>query len=276
MGCGAATRIPVRFGHLWRDWRSAALLSLLLLALVPFRAQAASDSGAEQHLTELVGRERANAGLHGLAVSGDLVDVARRHAAHMAADGRLFHNPNLGREVSGWEVVGENVGRGSDVDSIHAALMGSPSHRHNILDARFTQIGVGVEAAGGELWVVQVFRRPAAAAAPAPAPAPHVAPVANATAPARAPAPPPPRSTTPPTTTAPATQAVAAPAPQPALRPPVDGLPAGPTRPAAEVLATPALALAVPAIPDAVKLAAALLVLVLGAQVVTLRRLQLV
>jgi hypothetical protein len=75
--------------------------------------------------------------------------------------------------------------------------MNSAPHRANILDKRFTEVGVGVVVADGTIWVSEVFRRPAtAAAAPAPtrtkAPAtakPKAASSRSSAAPAAKPAP---------------------------------------------------------------------------------------
>jgi hypothetical protein len=244
----------------------------LLVAVAPLAAAPASaDSTAEARLTELVAGERGRAGAGGLAVANDLVDVARRHAARMAAEQRLHHNPRLGDEVQEWEVVGENVGRGTRADDIHAAFMDSPTHRANVLDGRFTQIGVGVVAHAGELWVVEVFRRPSPPTAPPPAP------VVAAAAAAAQPVPMPPPPSPAPTTTAPPPAPPAPPAPDP-RRPPVAGLPTGPRDPSTEVevLAVPAVAFPIPEIPPITKLAASLLVVVVAAQAVTLRRLRLI
>jgi peptidoglycan hydrolase-like protein with peptidoglycan-binding domain len=59
--------------------------------------------------------------------------------------------------------------------------MNSAGHRANVISARFSQVGIGsATSQDGRLWVVEVFRAPAAAparqAAPAPAPAPAAAP----------------------------------------------------------------------------------------------------
>lgn len=141
-------------------------------------APSAASSSAEAELVRLVNAERANAGLRSLAVSGELVSVARGHSARMADAERIWHNPSLRDEVSNWESVGENVASGRSVRAIHDALMDSPTHRDNILLSRFTQIGVGVVTGDdGRYYVTQVFRLPMNHPAPAPAPAPARQPV---------------------------------------------------------------------------------------------------
>lgn len=170
----------------------ALLLAALLVPLVARPADAAVDGGAEARFVQLVNQARAHAGLSALTVASDLVTVARRHSARMADSDSLHHNPNLADEVTGWQSLGENVGRGPTVDSIHQALMDSPGHRANILSSRFTQIGVGVEVReGGRIWVTQVFRLPYEAPAPEPQPEPEPEPqpaAAPQTAPEPAPA----------------------------------------------------------------------------------------
>lgn len=159
-------------------------------------AMAGGDEAAA--FVEAINASRASlAGAEALQVQGDLARVAADHAAAMAAKGSIHHNPSLGQQVTGWEVVGENVGVGPDVDTLHRAFLDSPSHRANLLDGRYREVGVGIVRTNGLLWVVEVFRKPVPVAvaparppAPAPAPAPVVAPVvAAAPAPAPAPAP---------------------------------------------------------------------------------------
>ncbi|HVF20222.1 MAG TPA: CAP domain-containing protein [Mycobacteriales bacterium] len=169
----------------------AALLGLMALGT------AADATGAESDFRSRADSARTAEGRAAYISRDDLVAVARRQAARMAAEQRIWHNPNLGSEVSGWAAVGENVGKGGDVASIHAAFMSSPAHRANILDGDFTEVGMGTATdASGTIYVAQVFRRPQAAAAPAPAPKPAAAPRSAATpapavrrAPAVAPAP---------------------------------------------------------------------------------------
>lgn len=151
--------------------RIVALIGLIALLATFFvqPATAAVDSSAEAQFVSLINAERKNAGLAPLSVAGDLVSVARKHSARMASKNELYHNPNLGSEVTGWQRVGENVGRGPSVSSIHTAFMNSAGHRKNILDPGWTQVGVGVEVVDGRVWVTEVFRTPSGATAPAPA-----------------------------------------------------------------------------------------------------------
>ncbi len=120
----------------------------------------ATDSNAAGFVSKINSERRAR-GLHPYVVAGDLVEVARRHTRRMVEQQRLYHNPNLGRDVSNWQVVGENVGDGNTVDSLHRAFMNSPAHKANIVASDYTQVGVAtITDDNGVLWVTQVFRLP--------------------------------------------------------------------------------------------------------------------
>jgi hypothetical protein len=138
--------------------RFTVLLALVLSAVV---VSTPAYAGTESEFVSRMNYARTSRGLRAYPVRSDLVSVARRQAARMAAQHRMFHNPNLGAEVTGWRNVGENVGEGPDVASIHNAFMGSASHRENILSTVFTEVGVGTaRGSDGVLYVSQVFRRP--------------------------------------------------------------------------------------------------------------------
>ena len=159
---------------LHRHWAMTVVLVLALLgALVPGVQSAHADAGAESQFVSLVNQERAAQGLPAVEVASDLTAVARRHSQRMADDDNLHHNPNLGSDVSGWQKVGENVGRGPSAGAIHQGFMNSPSHRDNILDPDWTQVGIGVVVQDGQMWVTEVFRLPQGASSPEPAPEPE-------------------------------------------------------------------------------------------------------
>lgn len=151
-----------------RAWLGVvAVLFLHASGAGPASASAESD---EAGVLALVNQERAARGMGPLAPAPDLVTVARRHSARMAEANEVFHNSRLASEVDGWDLLGENVGVGPDVQKIHDALMASKVHRDVILEPRFTQIGVGVVIAGGEIWLTEVFRLPETAPRSSPAP----------------------------------------------------------------------------------------------------------
>ena len=155
------------------------VLALALALLPPLTAPAHADAGLEAAFVTAANDARAAQGLPALAVAGDLVSAARAHSGVMGSSSNLHHNPNLGASVGGWQKLGENVGRGPSVGSIHRALMGSPTHRANILASDWTQIGVGVVVVNDQVWVTQMFRQPEGASAPAPKPEPAPEPAAS-------------------------------------------------------------------------------------------------
>ncbi len=134
----------------------------------------ASPSG---DLAAATNAARAGAGLPGLQIDGQLSSVAQAWANHLAAANVLSHNGALRGQVSNWTNLGENVGMAGDIPSVQQAFMNSPEHRANILNSKYTLMGVGSASSilpscnCRVLWVVVDFKRPAtgttAAAAPA-------------------------------------------------------------------------------------------------------------
>ena len=141
------------------DPRTSAITPLAHPATPAVPAPAAPAAPTQKaQLLELVNAERRQAGLAPLALHDGVADVARSWAAQLAREGALRHRPDLtdalGRAgVTDWSTAGENVGYGPDVREVHGRFMGSASHRRNVLDARFTHVGIGVTAADGRVWV---------------------------------------------------------------------------------------------------------------------------
>jgi uncharacterized protein YkwD len=135
----------------------------LAVALLATGAATASPAGAtstEASVTRKINAARAARGVHTLRVRSDLVAVARGQARRMASRNRLYHNPNLSREVRNYRWAGENVGYGPSVAAVHNAFMASPGHKHNLLDRDYTEVGVGAVWRNGRVWIAQVFRKP--------------------------------------------------------------------------------------------------------------------
>jgi len=168
--------------------RGAALVIAMSLAIGVFgtgTAFAATDD-ASQAVGD-VNAARLGSGISTLTQARDLDQVALAQAQRMATEQRLYHNPNLATDVTGWQTVGENVGVGPDVATIDDAFYGSAPHRANILDTRYGEIGIGMVRTGDTLWIAQVFRQPKVAALVAtPAPSAAAAPASSTPAPAPA------------------------------------------------------------------------------------------
>ena len=154
-------------------FRLRALLTVAALALSLFAfARPAAASGNEDYFVAKINDIRSSRGLASLAVDGQLTAVARSWSQHMADDGTLAHNPNLGSQVSGWRTLGENVGTGPSDESIEAAFENSPHHFENMVDPSYNYIGVGVvQDSSGTYWVTEDFKQSTNAPRPAPAPA---------------------------------------------------------------------------------------------------------
>lgn len=166
-------RVPARRGAI-RSMMAALAMVVAITATVASARGARADSSAS--LVSMTNSARASAGLPGLSVSSDLVAVARRQAARMAASHTLAHTPNLPQAVCCWRALGENVGEGSSASVLQSAFMASPEHRANILSASYSQIGIGVAVdAKGVMWVSEIFRGPSGAVPPPPAPKPQPA-----------------------------------------------------------------------------------------------------
>jgi hypothetical protein len=147
----------------------AAILIVLTASFVvvaqdtPARA---ADASAEADFVARINQVRAGRGLPALAVHSVLVAKARAWADHMAATGCVCHS-NLPDGVTvRWSKLGENVGRGPSVTSIHNALVASPGHLANMVDGAFQWVGVGVSYGGGQMYVVEVFMNGDAPPAP--------------------------------------------------------------------------------------------------------------
>ena len=143
---------------------------LVAAGLLGAMAPAFAGSSDENDFTSRINNARSSHGLATLAVDNALVDVARRHSQDMADRQTLYHNDNLGDQVSGWQSLGENVGEGGSVADVDAAFLNSPEHRENIL-GNYTKVGVGVVWKDGTLWVTEVFELPEHHSAPPPQPA---------------------------------------------------------------------------------------------------------
>ena len=152
----------------------------------PSVTELASDSASAALEAEFVGTInalRSSLGRPPLELHPELVEKARSWAATMSAEGRIWHSA-LGHGVAAdWAKLGENVGKGPSVASLHAAFVASPSHYANLVRSDFTHVGVGVVVnPDGTLFVAEEFMilQPAADAEPANASAPVGSPAASA------------------------------------------------------------------------------------------------
>jgi hypothetical protein len=111
----------------------------------------------------MINNERTKRMIPPLKRIPDMDELAREQAKLMAADNRLYHrDPADLTEKLGQQCgcrIGENATRGSNVQAIHNAMMDSRADRNNIIDRRFTCMGIGTaKAADGTLYLCQLFR----------------------------------------------------------------------------------------------------------------------
>ena len=130
----------------------------LIALVVGIFALSACDPVAEQaNLTALNGL-RTSQGLPALVRDPALDRKASAQAVRMARQQSIFHSSDLQMGVpDGWSVIGENVGVGGNVTSIHEALAKSPSHLANMVDPRFRRVWLGAVNRNGRFYLVQVF-----------------------------------------------------------------------------------------------------------------------
>lgn len=143
----------------------AIALSALLLPATTAGAQTTEDNKCwdyritERAFARKMNASRTEAGLDKLSLDPELSKVARVHTNEMIRRGELYHTPSerLGRRVTNWIVLGENIGVGSSVRSLYRQFMNSEAHRDNIMNVGFKHVGVGVRLKGLRLWVTIVY-----------------------------------------------------------------------------------------------------------------------
>ncbi len=124
------------------------------------------DERAESEMFSLVNQERRNAGIHELEWFPNAVPVAREHARDMWERKYFSHVSPDGKDVGdrlseggvGYTFAGENLALAPTTPTAHTGLMNSEGHRANILERRFSRMGIGVIDNGvyGKMYV-QVF-----------------------------------------------------------------------------------------------------------------------
>ena len=132
-----------------------------------------ASSITPEQVIEMTNRKRLENGLPPLVLSGTLSEAAQRKAGDMFAFNYWAHNSPSGRDPWSFfhEVdyqylyAGENLARDfMNSASVVEAWMGSPTHRDNILNSRYQEVGLAV--VNGTLegvettLVVQLFATP--------------------------------------------------------------------------------------------------------------------
>lgn len=107
----------------------------------------------KQEIANLINQSRTEAGLPTLALNSELNRAAQEKAtdminqdyfAHQAPDGRMPWN-FINKKTYNYYTAGENLAIDFSTSRVaHDALMSSETHRENILNANFTDMGLGV------------------------------------------------------------------------------------------------------------------------------------
>jgi uncharacterized protein YkwD len=135
-------------------------------------------TGEENNLVSLVNEDRISQGLAPLKLDFGLVSIARAHSKDMS-DRKYFDHraPSPGpitpmdRYLAyigyrpNYAMIGENIYYRSTTDQAgetakqaETAFMESPGHRANILQPKFTKVGIGFyRAPDGKFWVTEMF-----------------------------------------------------------------------------------------------------------------------
>ncbi len=135
-------------------------------------------SGIEQKVIDATNAFRRENHLDPLKPSVRLIVIAQKHARNMASQDRFGDTDKNGHVLDGKSMsdripaggyefarVAENVGYELNKPDAAASMMdgwkNSPGHRHNMLQADVTEIGVGAaQGKSGRWYFVQVFGRP--------------------------------------------------------------------------------------------------------------------
>jgi uncharacterized protein YkwD len=141
-------------------------------AWLPDESHVSTVADAEAFVAELIGRDRAAAGLSPVGRDPELDALARAHSEDMALHHFFAHvSPRTGSVTDRLRARGyrslmhaENIARNGTLYDAQAGLMRSLGHRRNILASDATRVGVGIAETGRDgahQWVVtQVFARP--------------------------------------------------------------------------------------------------------------------
>ena len=133
----------------------------------------------ESDVVRLTNQERISSGLSPLSYNETLADAARRKAANMFEENYWAHNSPSGKSPWVWfqqagynyTNAGENLAKDfGNADRLMSAWMNSPTHRDNIVSAKYQDIGVAVVPGtiGGQetVLVVQLFGTTSGGAVP--------------------------------------------------------------------------------------------------------------
>ena len=130
---------------------------------------------AEQYLLNRLNQHRKDGGVKALTLSTKLSAVSRAHSCDMYQHQKLNHFSSDGTSMTqrilaaGIKATtwGENIGTASGygldggIDANDNDMMAEPlqpgNHRWNIMNAKFTQVGIGIIYINGQEWMTEDF-----------------------------------------------------------------------------------------------------------------------
>ncbi len=129
------------------------ILVIIILGTIPL---VYSDSTEEYYMLTLINNERQAQGLEPLTMNSTLSSAAKLHSQDMI--NRNFFNhvnpdgltPSDRARNAGYSFIAlaENICGNPSIDAGHSSLMGSPSHRINILNPSYKEVGIGIVDGG--------------------------------------------------------------------------------------------------------------------------------
>lgn len=127
--------------------------------------EGATGPSDEAALLAMINEARKSEGLGPLERDEALAKLALEHASAMARKQLVAHDVGGGDPEQRAahlqpRALGENVAHALSLPQAHRALWSSPSHRQNLLTARFRKAGVAVVREGDSLWVTELFTDP--------------------------------------------------------------------------------------------------------------------
>lgn len=157
-------------------------LTLVVLALSIFSSNIISVVGkgtdflsavVSSVLVDLTNTDRASANLSELKINPKLIEAAQAKADDMASKSYFAHNSPEGRTPWYWfgkagydyKYAGENLAVNFvESKDVEQAWMASPTHKWNIMNKNFTEIGIatstGIYEGKEAIFVVQMFGKP--------------------------------------------------------------------------------------------------------------------
>ena len=131
-------------------WKGVFIFIIFSLLSIP----AASAAGPlPSDIVHFINNERTSRGLSSLKIDPALSQAAQSRSAVLAGEGRIFHVtapkdtpwPEIAQVGYNYSFAGENLALGIETPAeLTARWMASPTHRENILEEDFEDIGVGV------------------------------------------------------------------------------------------------------------------------------------